>query len=325
MEEKIQLGRSLCNTIKTPEQTKQDNSCKTIMKDRQFLACILKAVVPEYKDVSETDIAEKYIEPNSIRDTVNVSKNLTNLNIKGIAEEDPTVNEDLIKYDVIFEATAPEVLPKQKYIRKEAQNILVNLRIDIEAQNDYNPGYPISKRAMFYCARMLSSEFDGVAETMEYDKLYKVYSIWICFDVSDYMANTITRFKIKKEDVFGTVDIPEIDYNLMESVIIRLGKDSSIIGNRVIDFLNTVFGVESEEIRNNRFNDLGFSGTNLVEEVNRMMTFSERVAERNLEKGRVEMLNAILEIKKLYKEGVSIEELSKITKLPINKIKELVE
>lgn len=82
------------------------------MKDRLFLACILKAVVSEYKDVSEEDIANKYIEPESIRDDIDVSKNLTNRNITGSAEEDATVNEGIVKYDVIFEAKAPVVLPK---------------------------------------------------------------------------------------------------------------------------------------------------------------------------------------------------------------------
>lgn len=126
--------------------------------------------------MTEDDIANKYINPKSIRDNVDVSMNLKNRNIIGSAEEDATVNEGIVKYDVIFEAKAP-VLSKQKYLRKEPKKIIINLHIDIEAQNNCNPGYPISKRAAFYCARMFSSEFDGVAETMEYDKLYKVYSI----------------------------------------------------------------------------------------------------------------------------------------------------
>lgn len=285
MEEKPKLSNSLHNVVKTPDQVKQDASCKVIMKDRLFLACILKAVVSEYKDVSEEDIANKYIEPGTIRDDIDVSKNLTNRNIIGSAEEDSIVNEGLVKYDVIFEAKAPAVLPKQKYIRKEPEKIIVNLRIDVEAQNNYNPGYPISKRAAFYCARMFSSEFDGVAETVEYDRLYKVYSIWICFDVADYMENTITRFKVTKEDIIGNIDIPEVDYNLMESIIIRLSKDNKMIGNRVIDFLNTIFSEESERVINERLEKLGFSGTSIMEEVNHMMSFSERTMERGIERG----------------------------------------
>lgn len=318
MEEKPKLSNSLHNAMKMPEQVKQDASCKVIMKDRLFLACILKAVVSEYKDVSEEDIASKYIEPETIRDDIDVSKNLTNRNIIGSAEEDATINEGIVKYDVIFEAKAPVVLPKQKYVWKEPEKIIINLRIDVEAQNNYNPGYPISKRAAFYCARLLSSEFDGVAETMEYDKLYKVYSIWICFDVADYLANTITRFKVTKEDVLGMVDIPETDYNLMESIIIRLGTDSTLTGNRVIDFLNAIFGSEDQKMINSKLETLGFSGTSVMEEVNDMMSFSERTLERGMERG---MERGIQEgvrqasykfILKLHRKGMSVEDITEI-------------
>ena len=39
---------------------------KELLKDHIFLAGILKAVVSEYKNVSEQDIVSKYIEPESI-------------------------------------------------------------------------------------------------------------------------------------------------------------------------------------------------------------------------------------------------------------------
>lgn len=138
MDEKNNLSRSLHNALKTPEQLKQDSSCKEIMKDRLFLACISKAVVAEYKDVSEKDIADKYIEPQTIRDDVYVSRNLTN--ITGSSQEDSTVNEGSVRYDLIFEAKAPIVLPKQKFVRTVPENIIVSLKIDLEAQNDSSPG-----------------------------------------------------------------------------------------------------------------------------------------------------------------------------------------
>lgn len=153
---------------------------------------------------------------------------------------------------------------------------------------------------------MLSSEFDGVAETMEYDKLYKVYSIWICFDVTDDMANTITRFKVTKEDVLGGIDLLETDYNLMESVIIRLGTNSALTGNRVIDFLNTIFGSEAQKTMNSRLETLGFSGTSVMEEANNMMSFSERTLERGIRQTSYKF------ILKLHRKGMSIEDIAEI-------------
>lgn len=342
MTEKPSFSNSLHNALKTPDQVKQDSSCKEIMKDRLFLACILKAVVSEYKEISEKDIADNYIEPWTIRDDVYVSRNLTN--ITGDSQEDATVNEGFVRYDVIFEAKAPAVLPKQKYVRSSPENIIVSLKIDLEAQNDSTPGYPITKRAAFYCARMLSSEFDGVAEKIDYNKLYKVYSIWICFDVAEYLANTITRIKFAKEDILGTVQLPETEYNMMESIIIRLGKDDSITGTRVIDFLHTIFGCGSRSKINSRLETLGFAGTSIVKEVNKMVSFSERIMERAMEKGiekgmekgmekglekglemgRNEMLDMILSIRQQYKNGESVQSLAIQTGLSVEQISSLV-
>lgn len=82
------------------------------MKDRYFFASILKAVVPEYKDVSEHDIAFKYIEPDSIRDDIPVSKNLTNIDWH-------ILSKSLILY--IENTTIDEVLSKcYNIIEKEA-------------------------------------------------------------------------------------------------------------------------------------------------------------------------------------------------------------
>lgn len=157
----------------------------------------------------------------------------------------------------------------------------------MEAQNKYDPGYPIEKRAMFYAARMLSAEFDGVAEIIDYNKLYKVYSIWICFDVPKYLENTITRFKVEKEDLLGKVELKERNYNLMESIIIRLSKDDKMIGDRLIDTLQTTFG-HTKEGKLKRLADLGYKGTSLESEVINMMSFAERSVNYGIEEGRKE-------------------------------------
>ena len=334
MDETQNLSSSTEDVVKTSDEVKQDASSKQVMKDRYFLANILKAVVPEYKDVSEHDIAFKYIEPKSIMDNVAVSRNLTNhTKIIGSSEEDSTVNEGIIKYDVIFEATAPVEVQEQKYKRKKkGKTIQINLKIDMEAQMDYNPRYPISKRAMFYCARMLSAEFDGKAETMNYNDLYKVYSIWICFDPPQYVSNTISRFKTVKEDVLGEVTIPEIDYNLMESVIIRLGKEEDAPDNKMYDLLYALFGNKPGNEKINKLHELGYAGTSLEKEAKTMISFSERTKEigynqgvqQGIQQGQLEMLNTIKKLKKMYDAGVPIEKLSEDYGLSVEELKEII-
>lgn len=344
--EEKRLGAGLKSAVYTADDVKVDRSCKSILKDRVLLAAILKAVVSEYKDVSEEEIAKMYIEAGSICDGVSVSKNLTNSSITGDSEEDVSVNEGTVKYDVIFRASAPiKEVKRSKYKHgSKEKELLINLKIDIEAQNKYDPGYPLTKRSAYYCARMLSAEFDGSAETVQYDKLYKVYSIWICFDVADYLANTITRFKIAKEDLFGQTEISERDYNLMESVMIRLGKDMSPGDSHIIRILNAVFGHDTKSVKDAKLKVLGYSGTSLEKEVDHMMSFSERIRERaekegraeglakgiaegraeGKTEGRTEMLTMMLNAKKLYRSGHSFADIEKETGLTQEEIEELL-
>lgn len=261
-------------------------------------------------------------------DNVAVSRNLTNhTKIIGSSEEDSTVNEGIIKYDVIFEATAPVEVQEQKYKRKKkGKTIQINLKIDMEAQMDYNPKYPISKRAMFYCARMLSAEFDGKAETMNYNDLYKVYSIWICFDPPQYVSNTISRFKTVKEDVLGEVTIPEIDYNLMESVIIRLGKEEDAPNNKMYDLLYALFGNKPGNEKINKLRELGYAGTSLEKEAKSMIGFSERTKEIGYKEGMQQgMQQATYDmILKMYKKGMSTNQIADITDITVDDINKIL-
>lgn len=101
---------------------------KELLKDHILLASILKAVVPEYKDVSEYDIAFKYIEPESICDDTEISEN---------------------EYGLIFEAKSKE------------RKIQIKLKFDIKVQNDCGPGL-MSRRAVFDGAKMLDTQVDKV-------------------------------------------------------------------------------------------------------------------------------------------------------------------
>ncbi|WP_373262102.1 helix-turn-helix domain-containing protein [Hungatella hathewayi] len=328
MNETQKLNGNTTDVVKTSDEIKQDASSKQVMKDRYFLANILKSVIPEYKDVSEYDIAFKYIEPSSIKDNVPVSKNLTNqTSIIGSSEEDSSVNEGIIKYDVIFEATAPVEAPDIKYKHKKKNKMIqVNLKIDVEAQNNYDPGYPISKRAMFYCARMLSAEFNGKVETAEYNSLYKVYSIWICFEPPQYAANTISRFKVVKEDVYGELTIPEIDYNLMESVIIRLGKEEDAPNTRIFELLYALFGTRPGNEKLEQLQELGYAGTSLEKEVKDMISFSERTKQIGYNKGMQQgMQQATYDmIIKMYKKGMSVKQIADITDITVDDINKMI-
>ena len=72
---------------------------------------------------------------------------LTGESIAGMVTEDVGINEGKITYDIRYRATAP------------SGDGFIELIINVEAQNRYNPGYPLVKRGIYYCSRMISKQY----------------------------------------------------------------------------------------------------------------------------------------------------------------------
>ena len=66
--------------------------------------------------------------------------------IEGLNTEDKDDDEGTIKYDIRFIARIP----------KQDENI--RIIINVEAQKNFYPGYPILSRGVYYGARMISSQ-----------------------------------------------------------------------------------------------------------------------------------------------------------------------
>jgi hypothetical protein len=151
------------------------------------LAYILKRTVPEFESASLDDIANIYIEGTPAVSTVPVSKDKTNAvrhalerqdtpKIKGAQNEDNSITEGSIVFDILFRAKAPET------------NELITLIINVEAQKRLKPKkkngdtYPLLKRAVYYASRLISSQKGTEFINSDYDKIKKVYTIWICME-----------------------------------------------------------------------------------------------------------------------------------------------
>ena len=121
-------------------------------------------------------------------------------------------------YDVRFDAIAP------KSADSTEQEEVIRLIINVEAQTKFKPGYPLTKRAIYYCSRMISAQHGPIFTKSEYGKIRKVYSIWICTQPSDGFENTLTRYSIKPEQLIGEAQEETENYDLMSVVMICLGK-----------------------------------------------------------------------------------------------------
>ena len=115
-----------------------DQAAKGVLSQKKVLAYILKRTVPEFESASLDDIANIYIEGTPEVSTVPVSKDKTNAvrhalerqdtpKIKGAQNEDNSITEGSIVFDILFRAKAPET------------NELITLIINVEAQKTIEP------------------------------------------------------------------------------------------------------------------------------------------------------------------------------------------
>ena len=70
--------------------------------------------------------------------------------IETLQNEDKSETESTVTFDVRFTVLAPDSGEEIKLI------------INLEAQNDFHPGYPLIKRGVYYCARLISSQYGTV-------------------------------------------------------------------------------------------------------------------------------------------------------------------
>lgn len=182
-----------------------DATCKEVLSEKGMIACILQSCVEEFKGCSIRDITRHYIQGTPDVGTVVVEPDDGGaLRIRNEQTEDKTQQEGTVFYDIRFTAVVPRSRKKIKLI------------INIEAQNDFHPGYPLLKRAIFYCSRMISSQCGTIFTKAHYEKIQKVYSIWIilvCLGKKRYtelhgllkMLNMVLLDDVKVEDKLQTL------------------------------------------------------------------------------------------------------------------------
>jgi len=224
------LNELRADILSVPDGTAgYDHSMRTILSNRQVLAWILKRFVREYANLPLEDIAEKYIEPSTILvSKLGVSKD--SQTIEGISEKDSSHHEGNIYYDIVFQAYYPN-----------KKNEKIGLYINLEAQSNYYPGYPLEMRGIYYGARRLTAQLKHINKDTNYASLQKVYSIWICVNnVPDKDSDTVTLYDIAKNDIIGSVERNEQIYDLINVVIIRLN-DKTTPSDTTMKVLQTLF------------------------------------------------------------------------------------
>lgn len=278
---------ALAQSIRTADvNADYDAACKRILSEKIILAWIMKAALAEYRDLDVKEIAEKYIEGEPAVGETPVHQDETNPRIKGSNTEDTSINEGTVTYDILFRAVAP------------GSGEPIALIINVEAQNDFNPGYPLLKRGIYYCGRMLSAQHGTEFANSHYEKVKKVYSIWVCMKPNEGWKNTITRYSIREENLVGNAHADIASYDLISLVMLCLGPAAGGGEVEVLKLLDVLLSAEVEPQKKQQVlqNEFNIPMTKkLAEEVSEMCNLSRGVMEKGRLNGLLDSVRALMD------------------------------
>ena len=227
----------LASAIHTSDGRSQyDAACKRLLSQKSILAWILKECVEEYRNCSVEDIRDKYIEGTPQISNVPLYPDESNMpQIHGDTNEDRLINEGTIYYDIRFRSIVPNT------------DEMISLIINLEAQNKYNPGYPLVKRGIYYCSRLISAQHGTDFIGSAYGKIKKVYSMWVCMNPPEDRKNTITRYIIQEDNLVGDVSESRANYDLLSTIMICLGDSKTDSSTDVLKLLTVLLSNKIKE------------------------------------------------------------------------------
>ena len=297
-------------------RAKYDECAKKLLSYKAIIAWILKSCTKEF---SQYEV--QYICDNCLKEEVEVSTHAVHQDelgkdkklggderIEGMNTESNSIQEHTIYYDIRL----PAFLPKS--------NERVRLILNLEIQLDDTPGYPIVKRGFYYCGRMISEQYGTVFVDEHYEKVEKVYSIWICPDPAKKRKNRIFKYHTIEDIIYGEPYTKEENYDLMEVVILNLGDADKSSDLAILDLLNVLFSTTTtpEEKKRRLHNEFEIAMTAEFEsEVQEMCNLSEALVEQGAEREKMSLAQLMI------KEREPVEKIERYTGYALEKLKEI--
>ena len=94
---------------------------------------------------------------------------------------------------------------------------------------------------------MISAQKNTVFVNSHYEKIRKVYSIWIQMNVGKEKANTITEYSMSEKNIVGAVKEKESHYDLMTVIMIGLGSEQTA-DRPILRLLDVLLPVETKTL-----------------------------------------------------------------------------
>ncbi len=301
------------------DKAKYDECAKNLLTYESVIAWILKSCTKEFSQYSV-----KFITENCIKEKPEISQNAvqqaplyknTRLDgdkrIDGLNTEANSIKDQTVYYDIRFKACIP------------GSDDPVQLIINLEIQLNDTPGYPLVMRGFYYCARMISEQYGTVFTDEHYEKLQKVYSIWICPDPAKKRKNGIFKYHTVEETVYGISYIKPDRYDLMEVVILNLGDADKESDLEILDLLNVLFSAStSPEEKKKRLND-DFDIVMTAEfesEVRDMCNLSMALVDQGVQQG--EMKRAKETALNLHDMGMNVDFIANAVNVSVDLVKQ---
>lgn len=230
--------------FRNPVMASYDASCKRLLSNKTILAWIIKSCIKEYEACEIEYIAKHCLEENSMvgQAAVHPDEVFCGEQIRGSAQQDTSAQEGTITYDIKVCAWLPGTGEGKEKGR---------LFLDIEAQNDFHPGYPVVTRGIYYVGRMILAQYGTEFTHSRYGDLKKVYSIWICSNPPVGRRRTMNTYGITEKCLAGAVKEPENHYDLLEVLLspyMRAGEKIKILKDEFSIVMERKFEEEVREM-----------------------------------------------------------------------------
>ena len=294
--------------IATDGKAQYDTSAKRLLAQKNILAHILVRTVDEFKEMKPEEVVS-YIEGEPKIGTVPIEPGMTNMmkssqsgqKIKEMNTEDVEINEGMIRFDIIF------------YVRMKdgISQIIVN----IEAQKAEPIAYKIINRSVFYVSRLISSQKERDFVKSNYDDIKRVFSIWICMNMS---GNTMSHIHLVKDDMLGEYNWKG-NINLVNIILIGITNELPAVDKKY-ELHRLISTLLSNQLKpNEKFEiiekEYGIPLTeDLRKDVNVMCNLSQGIVDDTEMKIVINM----------YKNNFTLEQISLATKKSIAEIERII-
>ena len=307
----------------TDKDAQYDEKAKNLLGHKIILAHILVKTIDEFKGMNPKDVVQ-YIEGEPYISRVPVDAGSTNVEkeqngekVIGLNTENSEINEGMIRFDIVF------------YVRMK--DGLTQIIVNIEAQKEEPGKYYILNRAIFYIGRIVSSQKGRDFVKSEYNKMKRVYSIWICMNMKE---NSLTQIYLTKKNIIGSHDwkgdlellniimigiaenLPEKEENYELHRLLSALLSSSLEAEEKLDIIEKEYDIPIED--------------DIREEVEEMCNLSQGIKEKAFEGGYLMGQEEGREsgyaeaVCLMYESGLSIEQIAGIIKMSTDKVEELV-